>query len=172
MRQFLRRVDALIRQDRLDRDLAEEIEFHRVMKQRELQHSGLDEEEAALAAQRALGNVTRAREDARAVWLWPWLEGLWQDASYLVRNLRRQPGFAAVVVITLGLGIGANTAIFSVIDTLLLRPPPIAHLEWLVSFQESNRQQIPFDVNPSPGNFLDWRGQTRSFDHLAACSPW
>jgi putative ABC transport system permease protein len=74
--------------------------------------------------------------------------------------------------VTLALGIGANTAIFSVIDTLLLRPPAIAHVDRLVWLHESNQEKIPFDVDPSPGNLLDWREESRAFDHLAAWRNW
>jgi putative ABC transport system permease protein len=101
-----------------------------------------------------------------------WLESLWHDASHVLRSLRRQPGFAAVAVLTLALGIGANTAIFSVIDTLLLRAPAIEHLDRLVSLSERNLQKIPFAVNPSPADFLDWREQTHSFDQMAAWRNW
>jgi predicted permease len=101
-----------------------------------------------------------------------YIESVYRDAEYLVRYLRRQPGFAAIAVLTLGLGIGANTAIFSVIDALLLRRPSFEHLDRLVFFQERNPQQIPFDINPSPGNFLDWREQRRAFDYLAAWRNW
>ena len=90
----------------------------------------------------------------------------------MARALRRQPGFAAVAVLTLALGTGANTAILSVADTLLLRPPSVAHLDRLVTFSERNRDKIPFDVNPSPGNFLDWRIESRSFDVVAAWRNW
>ena len=83
-----------------------------------------------------------------------WLEGVWNDVLHVLRSLRRQPGFAAVAVLTLALGIGANTAIFSVIDTLFLRTPDIEHLDRIVSLSERNLQKIPFPVNPSPGNFL------------------
>lgn len=100
------------------------------------------------------------------------LESVWQDTWFALRTLRRQPGFAAIAVLTLALGIGANAAIFSVIDTLLLRPPRFAYLNRLVSFQESNPQKIPFDVDPSPGNFLDWRREVHSFDELAAWRNW
>jgi putative ABC transport system permease protein len=101
-----------------------------------------------------------------------WLDGVRQDAAYMARHFRRQPGFAAIAVLTLGLGIGANTAIFSVIDTLLLRPPSFEHAGRIVSFRESNPQKIPFEVNLSPGNFLDWREQHRAFDELAAWRNW
>jgi putative ABC transport system permease protein len=102
----------------------------------------------------------------------PWLESAARDASYTWRNLRRQPAFAFVAVLTHALGIGANTAIFSVIDTLFLRAPAVAHVDRLVWFHERNREKIPFDLNPSPGNFLDWRRESRAFDRLAAWRNW
>src|ERR1700732_2617819 len=111
MPQFVRRLWSLIRQRRLDADLVDETELHRAMKQQELEARGFEPAEARFAAQRAPGNVTRAQEDARDVWIWPWLEGVWQDAAYVVRTVRRQPGFAAAVLLTLSLGGGANTAI-------------------------------------------------------------
>ena len=101
-----------------------------------------------------------------------WLEGVWNDVRHVLRSLRRQPVFAAVSVLTLALGVGANTAIFSVIDTLLLRAPAIEHLDRLVSFRDRNLQKIPFAVDPSPGNFLDWREQAHSFDQMAAWRNW
>ena len=101
-----------------------------------------------------------------------WLEGVWNDALHVLRSLRRQSGFAAVAVLTLALGIGANTAIFSVIDALLLRAPDTEHLDRLVSLRERNLQKIPFAVEPSPSNFLDWREQTHSFDQMAAWRNW
>src|ERR1700730_4614397 len=107
---FLRRLSYLLHQRRRDEDLAEEIESHREMSQN------------AAGAPSAMGNITRAREDARAVWLWPWLQSVWQDALYAVRNLRRQPGFTLVALLTLGTAIGLNTSLFTVFHLAALRP--------------------------------------------------
>jgi putative ABC transport system permease protein len=101
-----------------------------------------------------------------------WLDDVWSDAIHVLRSVRRQPGFAAVAVLTLALGIGANTAIFSVVDTLLLRAPDIGHLDRLVSLRERNLQKIPFAVEASPGKFLDWRDQAHAFDQMAAWRNW
>jgi len=100
------------------------------------------------------------------------LESIAQDVAYVVRHLRRQPAFAGLAVVTLALGIGANTAIFSIIDTLLVRPPSFEHAERIVLFQETNPQKVPFDINPSPGNFLDWRLEYRTLDQLSAWRNW
>jgi putative ABC transport system permease protein len=162
----------VIRQRRFADDLAEELEFHRLMSEQRLKESGIDATEARFATRRTLGNATLAQEDARAVWIWPWLESAWHDATYLLRNVRRQPGFVLVAAVTLGLGIGAIAGVFSVIDALMLRRPSFQHLERLVSVQESNPPHFPFDMNPSPGNFLDWREDTRAFDRMIAWRNW
>ncbi len=100
---LLRRIAYWINHRKYDAELAEEIEFHRVM------------------SQGPIGNTTLAREDARAVWIWPWLESVVQDLRYAVRNLGRQPGFTAVALLTLGAAIGLNTSLFTVYDALALR---------------------------------------------------
>jgi len=119
---LLRRLWAMVRVRRLEADLADELQFHRDMKQQELQRAGLSAEQARLAARAALGNVTRSREDARAIWLWPWLESVWQDVVYATRSLRRQPGFTLVAICALGVSIGLNSSLFTVFAGLALRP--------------------------------------------------
>jgi predicted permease len=94
----------------MDAELAEEMEFHRAM----LARDG--------AAPSALGNTTCAREEARAVWIWPWFESLWRDMAYTLRAMRREPGFAAVALFGLGLAIGVNTSLFTVFNGVALRP--------------------------------------------------
>src|SRR5258708_9982034 len=109
---FVRRLNYMLHQRRAEADLAEEIEFHRAMSQE------------AAGAPSTMGNIARAREDARAVWIRPWLQSIWQDASYAVRNLRRQPGFTLVALLTLGTAIGLNTSLFTVFHLAALRPWP------------------------------------------------
>jgi predicted permease len=122
MARLLRRLWGIIRFRRVDDELTEELQFHREMKARELERDGLSAREARLAAHAALGNVTRSREDARAVWIWPWLESVWQDITYAIRSLRRQPGFTLVAIVALGVAIGLNTSLFTVFAGLALRP--------------------------------------------------
>ena len=105
-----------------DAALQEELEFHRVLKQRELEADDMSSAAARVASSRALGNVTRAREDARAEWIWPWLDSVRQDTGFAVRSLVRQPGFTLLSVIVLGVAIGLNTSLFTVFAGLALRP--------------------------------------------------
>jgi predicted permease len=115
-----RRLSCLFRQRQVDAELAEELEFHRQMKEVELKQAGV--RDAGRASRRALGSVTLAREDVRAVWVWRWLDDLWRDVAYAVRALSRSRGFTAVALLSLGVGIGANSGMFALVDGLLLRP--------------------------------------------------
>lgn len=109
------------------RDLAEEVEIHRAMAEDAQRAAGHTLEESQAAARRAMGNATLAREDARAVWIAPWLESIWQDLHYAARSLRAQPGFTGMALLALIMGLGLNTSLFSVINGLLLRPWPVPH---------------------------------------------
>src|SRR5215831_18676963 len=118
---LLRRIAHLLR--RPDADVADEMAFHRSMVEDRFVQSGMSPRDARDAARRTMGNETYMREESRGVWLWPSLEATWQDATRALRALRRAPTFAVGVTLTLGLGIGANAAMFSLVDRLLFRPP-------------------------------------------------
>ena len=120
---ILRRVAYWLRLSSHDADLLTEVEFHRAMVEDDLVRRGMSPAAARIEARRTMGNDTVMREQARAVWLWPSLEALWQDATYTLRDLRRNPTFTIGVTLTLALGIGANAAMFSLIDRLLFRAP-------------------------------------------------
>jgi predicted permease len=112
MIRLLRRLQYWLHSRTMDSELAEEMEFHRAM----LESDG--------SRRAAMGNVTLAREDARAVWISPWLESVWQDAIHAVRTLRREPGFTATALLALGSAIGLNTSLFTIFNAVALRPWP------------------------------------------------
>jgi predicted permease len=134
MGRFFRRIQYVFRQRQLEAELAEELEAHRAMREHQLQANGVPPDEAARASRRALGNVTLAREDARGVWIWPWLESVWQDVVYALRVFRRAPGFPLAIVVVMALGIGSTTGVFSLLDGLILKSLPVRAPNELVYF--------------------------------------
>jgi predicted permease len=129
----LRRLWFAIRRRRFERELAEELAFHHEMKQRELEADGLGAVEARHAADRALGSLALAQDRSRDVWQPRWLQGLGQDVRLAIRSLAAAPIVSMAAVLSLALGIGANTAIFSLVNSLLIRTLPVAAPERLVT---------------------------------------
>jgi len=127
---------------------------------------GMTAEAAMLTARRQFGNPTLLHEDLRAIQIIPALEALRGDLTYAARMLRKNSGFAAAAVITLALGIGANTAIFSVCNAVLFKPLPYAEPYRIVMLSE--RQRDGALGNVAPANFVDWRDASRSFSGIAA----
>ncbi len=125
MRTLFRRLLHLVRWSRHEADLREEIETHRSLRQAALERDGLGADDAAHASRRAIGNIPLAVEDAREVWAMRALDHTGQDVRDAVRGLRKSPGFALVTIATLALGIGANTALFSIFNSLVMRPLPV-----------------------------------------------
>ena len=136
LRQLLARIGAPFRRQKLEADLAEEIRSHLEMEEQENLNSGMPPDEAHYAALRRFGNVTSVRDTCREMWGWAFVESVWQDVRFGLRQLRRSPGFTVVALLTLALGIGANTAVFSLINAALLKMLPVRNPQELVQFFE------------------------------------
>lgn len=138
MRALIRRLMYLIGRSRHEADLRSEIESHRAHRQDALEREGLAADAAARASRRAMGNVALTVEDARDVWIARALDQVSQDIRIAVRSLRKNPGFALVAIATLALGIGANTALFSIFNGLILRPLPVREPDRLALLLEGS----------------------------------
>ena len=136
MNSFLRKLSWLGRRRQKEAELREELDFHLEEEAEERRADGLTEEEAGYAARQDLGNYTLVQEDTRAAWGWTLLEQFIQDVRFAFRSLRKSPLFTVVAVLTLAFGIGANTAMFSLMDQVLLQSLPVKHPEQLVLVAE------------------------------------
>ena len=172
MRALIVRLSSLFGRERRDRDLAAEMESHLQMHMEDNVRAGMTAAEARRKALMQLGGMEQTKEiyrDQRGV---PVLENLAQDLRYGARMLRKNPGFTLVTVLTLALGIGANTAIFSIVDAVLLRPLPYRDPSRIMTvWQSSPRKQIENGL-VSPANFLDWKSRNTVFQDLAAMTYW
>ena len=165
MANLIRRAWYIATGRRQELELAEELEFHREMKAQELRDRGVSEGDIAAATQRALGNDLSMRQQARDVWVWPWLQDISQDVRFGVRMLSKDRRFTMAAVLALGLGIGVNNSVFTIVNTMLFRELP---------FPESNRLVVPQFVDPrgigpvSYADYLDWSSSAKSFEGLGA----
>ena len=123
----------IFRRKTLYGDLAEEMRLHLEEKTEQFMAEGMSRREAEQAARRAFGNATVLEERSREVWQLPWVESLGTDLKLVLRRLGKSPGFAATVILTLAIGIGANTAVFSVVNSILFKPLPYPNAEQLVA---------------------------------------
>src|SRR5215475_3674241 len=158
---------ALLRRSEMESELDEELRYHIEQQTEQNIRLGMNPEEARMAACKAFGGVERAKELSRDARGARWPEDLWQDLRFGARMLVKNPGFTLMAVITLALGIGANTAIFSVIRAVLLKPLPYTDPERLFIVWESDAKSGgEFDVRTS--HFLAWRDEQQVFAGLAA----
>jgi putative ABC transport system permease protein len=153
---------------RLERDLAEEIQQHLDEKTDALVAGGLSREDAALAARRAFGNVTRTEEQGRDVWRFLALEDLFADIRFGLRQLRKSPAFALASILTLALGIGANTTVFSLVHAVVLRPLPYPESDRLVSVKSLDIRGGPHPAALSYPTFFDFRAENSIFEHIVS----
>jgi len=165
------RLVAVFRRPRLERELEEELAFHLTMQAEENQRRGMSPADAEAAARRSFGGGQQMQENYRDQRGWWWLETALQDLRYGARVLRRSPGFAAVIVLTLALGAGVNTLIFSIVHRVLLRPLPYPDPNQVVMIWENDRLRGTDRERASYPDFLDIRAEARSFTALAAHQP-
>jgi putative ABC transport system permease protein len=162
------RLAALARRRRLVRDLDDEIAFHLAMREADYRRDGGTDADARRAARRRFGNVTVLKEQCRDMWTFSPLETLVQDVRYALRTLRSSPGFTIVAVLALAIGIGANTAIFSLVDAVRARALPYKDPSGLVELWGNVARAKVERRGASYPDFLDWRARSRSFEDVAA----
>jgi putative ABC transport system permease protein len=183
-RYLARKLAYWFRRDKFTEDLREEMELHLHLRARKLREQGVREDDAPFAARRLFGNTTAHYEASAAVWGWESLERLLQDFRQGARTLRKAPGFTAVAILTLALGLGINTAVFSLVNAVVLRPLPYAESGRLISIYEAVFHQGPANLSSSGAelggrtdpartevsvaNLPDYR-RARAFAGLAHC---
>jgi putative ABC transport system permease protein len=150
-------------------DLSEEIEQHLAEKTELLMAEGMSREEAEYAAKREFGNLTRIEEQGREAWMWPLAESLYSDFKLAIRQLVKNPGFALAAILTLALGIGASTAIFSLVNSVLLRPLPFPKQDRLVWLNQQDHS-LPGTAAEalSYPDYFDWRAQNHTLAGMAS----
>lgn len=167
LRKLLSRIHGLLDSNRLDNEFSDELETHLAHLQERFEGQGLNSSEARYAAIRQFGGVTRVKETIHERRTLPLLETICQDANYAIRQLRKSPAFSIAALLTLALGIGANTAIFTVVKAVLLSPLPYRDPDQLVMVWERNLHRgWPHNI-VSAANFLEWREHNHVFTGMA-----
>jgi putative ABC transport system permease protein len=167
IRRLLQKIEALMRRPRLERDLDDEIGFHLAMYEQRLREAGMSESDAREAAHRKFSNVVLVKEEARELWLFSWLDTLWLDVRYAFRSLHKSPLLALIIIITLALGIGANTAIFSVIDARFLQPLEFSKPDELVDINATSRQRGLQQAGMTLPEYSEWKQQSTTIQDMA-----
>lgn len=162
------RLRSLLRRAEVERDLDDELSFHLEMKEREEIGRGRSAAEARLIAIRSMDGLEQHKEECRDMRRVNVIEHLLQDLRYALRIMAKNPAFALIALVTLALGIGANTAIFSTVDSVLMRALPFANPDRLVMVWEDNTRAGYPKNTPAPGNFADWTARNHVFSEMAA----
>jgi predicted permease len=158
-------------QEVFDQEIREEMQLHLELRARQLREQGTDPIEAEQIARREFGNLTLLREMSREVWIWPSLESAWQDLRFGARQFSRRPGFTVIAVLTLALGIGAATAVFSILDAVLLRPLPYKQPDQLVAIWGRGLHEKGLAKTFLPyTDYEDWSRHANSFESIAVAT--
>jgi predicted permease len=168
----LTKFGAIFRKNEIERELDDEIRSHLAMEVEENLENGMQLDEARHAANRAFGNVTLAKDDSRGAWIYRWIDDLAKDIRFAVRMLLKNRGFSAVAVLSLALGFGLNTTIFTVVNAVLLNPVPVRDVSRLVQLDTIDTKTHVTQANQAKlgmsfPNFEDYRRQNEVFTGLA-----
>jgi putative ABC transport system permease protein len=166
--QLWRRLLFYARRERFDRELEEEMRFHLEMKAQENAEAGLKPDEARYAARRQFGNQTLLLEASRDMWAVRSIETLFQDLRFGIRTFLKSPGLTAVLILTIALGIGFNSALFSVVNSLLLNPLPFPEADRLTIAWTRSAKTDSNQLGVTPDEYAEWRKQTQSFAGITA----
>ena len=161
----------LFRKERVSKELDEEVRSFLEMAAEEKMKQGMSRKDALRAVRLERGNLEVTKEVVRSAGWESFVAALWQDLRFATRVLRKSPGFAVVAVLTLALGIGANAAMFTVVNGVILKPLPYPHPDRLVMLWERQLSDGTLGT-VAPANFVDWREQNHSFDKMAAIDPY
>jgi putative ABC transport system permease protein len=161
----------IFRKERVDQELEEEIRSYLELMAAEKMRGGMTREEALQEARRDLGGVEQVKESVRDIRIGASIDSLVQDLRYAIRTLIKNLAFSVVALLTLALGIGANTTIFTVVNGVLLKPLPYPEPDRLLTLWEKQLHDEALQT-VAPANFFDWREQSRSFDKMAAIDPY
>src|SRR5215470_1854215 len=168
--QLWRKLFFYLRRDQFDRELEEEMRFHLETKAQENAEAGMEPEEARYAAQRQFGNQTLLREVSREMWGVRSIETLFQDLRFGIRMFLKSPGLTAVLILTIALGIGFNSALFSVVNALLLNPLPFPDANHLVNALTRTAKTGNQRLGATPEEFEEWQRRPPSYMMVAGQS--
>src|SRR5256884_127609 len=161
------RLKGLFKRRQLDRDLEDELAFHLAKSEQRNLETGMEANEARYAARRQFGNVSWTKQRSHEMWTFVSLESLAQDLRYALRMLRKSTAFSTVAILTLALGIGANSAVFSVVYSVLLKALPYRQEQRLVLIWETKANEGRDHNVVSPANFLYWQKHSTAFEQMA-----